>query len=158
MIPQPSNFFHPPPRHWKTWQVPPGRQKSLITPICCTCLTVRLMLISEQLIKILIPSYFYWLVWNSSTKMLQNKTLIGCLANTGQDQHFEVEPLRSYFIFEVEPPKSFLTRNISLQANIYDKNPLSPSRYSLFFLTSFENLGLKVIPTAERVADTMGAF
>ena len=92
--------------------------------------------------------------------MLQNKTLIGCLANIGQDQHFEVEPLRSYFIFEVEPPKSFLTRNIiSLQANIYDRNPVRPSRYSLFFLTlSFENLGLKVIPTAERVVDTMGAF
>ena len=46
--PQPSNFFCP-PQVLKNLISPPGRQKDLKIPTCCTCLTITLILISEQL-------------------------------------------------------------------------------------------------------------
>ena len=53
---------------------------------------------------VLIPSYV--IQWFNKTKMSQNYTLIGCLANTGQDQHLKLSPQRH--VLQV----FFLTRNI----------------------------------------------
>ena len=65
----PAIFFVPPGTE-KLNESPPGRQKALIILICCTCLTIKLILISEQ------PTKTYFLVmlfkWCNRTKMSQN--------------------------------------------------------------------------------------
>ena len=50
----PAFFFCPP----QALKFRPSRQKALITPIYCTCLTVTLILISEQPANISIPSCY----------------------------------------------------------------------------------------------------
>ena len=44
----PANFSASPPQALKNLTSPPGRQKTLIIPTCCTCFTITLILISEQ--------------------------------------------------------------------------------------------------------------
>ena len=67
---QPSNFFGP-PRHWKTYQVTPGKEKAQIIPTCYTCLTTTFILVSEQ------PTNTSWLLvmlfeWFDRIKISQN--------------------------------------------------------------------------------------
>ena len=40
--------IHYAPQALKNLTSPPARQKALIIPTCCTCLTITLILISEQ--------------------------------------------------------------------------------------------------------------
>ena len=72
---------------WAVKIVPQADKKPLMIPICCTCLTITLILISEQ------PTTLF--KWFNRTKMSQNK---GCLANTIQDQKLKLGP-KSHILF-----------------------------------------------------------
>ena len=122
---KPRNFFC----LNKLKQVPSSRQKALILPICCTCLTIRLTLISEQ------PT-------NTSLTepKCQSWTLIGCLAKASQYLHLKLSPW-SHILFT----KSFLTRNIARPQKRSVVGTLKYSRHSPFL-----NLGLKVAPPSKK--------
>ena len=67
----------PPPQGTeKLNKSPPGRQKALIIPTCCTCLTITLILISEQPIKhVLIPSYVIQVIYQNQNVTKLNKII-----------------------------------------------------------------------------------
>ena len=47
-LPNPNQAIFSDPQVTKIYQVPPGRQKPMAIPICCTCLKITLMLISDE--------------------------------------------------------------------------------------------------------------
>ena len=89
--------------------------------------------------------------------MSQNKTLIGCLAKTGQNWHWKIKSSKPYFaLLSLFWQETYYNPNrphppATHQANICDRDSLRPSWHSVFLIPPFQNLELKIVPPVERV-------
>ena len=127
--PQPSNFFCPLPQ----------ALKNLISPSCRTCLTITLILISEQPMYILIPIYVIQVIWQN-----QNITKLNIHWLLGYNRPrltFEIGLSKPYFIFIF---KSFFDKKDS-KLNLSSTSALSSSWYCCCLIVSKENPGYNLV-------------
>ena len=131
---------------------PPDRQKALTIPTCCTCLT-KTHTDFRTAYKHLLNSQ---LCYSSDlTEPKCHKTLIGCLAKTGLDQHMKLScQTQSHILFL---KVFFEKKHGKCPPDKYPWQELFKSPQALIFslIPPFQNLGLPPSPSRKGGTDTI---